>query len=42
MAVPYNAAEMSEGGLESAAYNMEDVDVAESDIVSEHNAEEGQ
>ena len=41
VAVPFNAAELTENGLEAAAYNAEDMNVAESEIVSEHNAEEG-
>ncbi|KAL5258939.1 hypothetical protein ACHWQZ_G009418 [Mnemiopsis leidyi] len=41
LAVPYNAAEMSEAGMDDAAFNAENVDLAESDIISEHNAEEG-
>ena len=41
MAAPYDA-EMSDSGMDSAAYESADnLNMAESDIVSEHNAEEG-
>lgn len=40
LAAPYDV-EMSESGMDSAAYESESMNLAESDIVSEHNAEEG-